>query len=83
MVRTLPQTVFFMVNLEGKGRQGLISGFFPPFSNWDAVFAYSWKFPAYNGHLQLAIVLAYNFRFFCLQLELFCLQSESASNKGL
>ena len=34
-------------------------------------FAYSWKLPAYSGAFLLTVD---NFSFFCLQLELFCLQ---------
>ena len=49
-------------------------------------FAYSWKLPAYSGALLLTVdnfsFIAYNFAFY-LQLELFCLQWQSASNMGL
>ena len=44
------------------------------------LFAYSRKLPAYSGTFLLTIE---SFSLFYLQLELFCLQWESASNKGL
>ena len=57
------------------------------------LFAYSWKLPAYSGafYLELTILaflltvgaLLLTVLAFYIQLELFCLQSESASNKGL
>ena len=67
---------------------------FPPLQYGCSFFAYNWKLPAYSGAFLLTVD---NFSFFYLlfelfglqfqlpylQLEFFCLQWESASNKGL
>ena len=66
MIRTLPQTVLHTVNLEDKGRQGLISGFFPQLGSFSQSIT---RFRA------LSSSLGAQFELFCLQLRSFAYSS--------